>query len=200
VTWIVLIDEDDPLYDERVDVLRSAGFPLELRPPGSLERVDSQRDRPFGPWCDYLDFSESVLTTRIDDDDAFAPWALQRVRHLADAWDARFQNRRGRRRLWVLADGYRVKDGKANPRHDTRNQFATMYAPRNDRASVMDMNHTSSHRLGQVIAVRSEPAWIWLRHDEARSNGSGATNSRPESLMPITDEMRNAFDIDWSLV
>jgi hypothetical protein len=65
VTWVVMVDEADPLYDERVDALRSAGLPLILAHPGDIVRNDVH-DLPWGPWAQNLDWSGPVLTTRID--------------------------------------------------------------------------------------------------------------------------------------
>jgi len=194
VTWLVLVDPADPLLREREDALCESGLPFMTAPAGDIVRSDRQ-DRPWGPWDDYLDFSDATLTTRIDDDDAFAPWALATFAEQGDRW-----TKRKRRRIFVLPVGYRVSDGRANLRHDKVNQFTTLYAPRGDRCSIMDMNHTGQRRLAQLFMLSQRPAWLWLRHAGARSHMSKASNFEREAMQPISDEVRSLFAVDWSLI
>lgn len=191
VTWLVLVDPADALLDERTEVLRSAGLELVIGDAGKMVR-DHRYDRPWGPWAHGIQWGEPTLTTRIDDDDAFAPWALERVRSEADALTDR------RRVLLVLPTGWRLNGPCANVRRDPVSQFTSLWAPRNDRTTVMDMNHTSAARLARrVIQLDTPPAWLWLRHPDARSRESGATRQHLDAMEPIGDELRRSFDIDW---
>ncbi len=197
VTWLVLTDPLDPLIEEREDALWESGLPFITAPAGDMERTD-RRDKPWGPWKDHIDWSDATLTTRIDDDDAFAPWVLATFNHTALQWVA---ERRGRRRrIFVLPRGYRVSGGKINERRDRVNQFTSLYAPHRDHCCVMDMNHTGQHRLARMIEISAEPGWLWLRHQGARSSMSRASNLQKELMKPIPDAIRARFDVDWDLI
>ncbi len=196
-TWLVLVHPADPLQEERRDVLAGAGLPFLTRLAGDMD-VRDRRDRPWGPWKDYIDWSDATLTTRIDDDDAFAPWALQAFRDAAEEWT---QGRgRKRRRIFVMPVGWRISAGRVDERRDHVNQFTTLYAPRGDRCCIMDMNHTSQRRLALVSEVTEKPGWLWLRHGHARSALSRASNIHKERMVPITDDIRSGFAVDWPLV
>jgi len=196
VTWVVMVDEADPLYEERVAVLRSAGLPLILAPPGNTVRRDVH-DMPWGPWADNLEHDEPTLTTRIDDDDAFAPWVFDVVRQKAEEW----MRRQPRRRLvLILPLGWRVASGRINERHDRVSQFSTLYAPRGDRGTVMDINHTRVRKLGKLQAASTQPGWLWLRHEETRSNNSRASMSDRDHMIRVPDQVRRQFPVDWDLI
>lgn len=194
--WLVLIDPRDPLLAERLDVLRAAGYPLITGSAEKMERVH-HFDKPWGPWAKYIDWSEAVLTSRIDDDDAYAPFALATFRGRADRWG---NARRARRRTWCMETGWRLWHGLANQRTDRLSQFLATWAPRGDHTTVMDMNHTGIRTLGTVNHIAGPPAWLWLRHDLARSVNSAASHRDREAMRPITRVLRDSFDIDWSLV
>lgn len=195
VTWLVLIDPRDPLLDERTKVLESAGLPLILATAGSLER-SLPKDRPKGSWAEHIDWSESVMTSRLDDDDAIAPWVLFRFH---DNGLAR-ERKRGRRIVWIMTDGWRVARGKAARRHDPVAQFSSLFAPFGDHATIMDINHTSVARLGIVRQASPEPAWLWLRHADTRSVNSRSFGYQGETMRPLTKTIRATFDVDWELI
>lgn len=195
VTWLVLIDPADPLLAERTEALESAGLPLLLRDAGPMERR-SVHDRPKGPWRHHIDWSQAVMTTRIDDDDAFAPWALALFHRNGLEREAK----RGRRIVWVLGTGYRITSGRIAYRKDPVAQFSSLYAPRRDRTTIMDVNHCSIARLGQVNDGSEEPGWLWLRHLATRSINSRAENYQNETMGAITDDIRARFPVDWSLI
>jgi hypothetical protein len=197
VTWLVLTDPADPLKEERERVLWESGLPFLTADAGSIERTN-RYDRPQGPWHAHLDFSDATLTTRIDDDDAFAPWALSAFRDHAERYLG--MRRRRNRRIFTLPIGYRVSSGKANLRRDRVNQFTTMYAPRGDRCCIMDRNHTGQNRLAHLIDISHAPGWLWLRHDGARSAESRASNRDKHLMEPISEAVRDCFDVDWGLI
>lgn len=198
VTWIVLTDPADPLKEERERVLLASGLPFLTADAGSIERSD-RRDRPWGPWHDHIDWSDATLTTRIDDDDAFAPWALSAFNDHAQRWAEHIRYRK-RRRIMTLPIGFRVSGGKANPRIDRVNQFTSLYAPRGDRTCIMDMNHTSQRRLATIIEISKAPGWLWLRHDGARSAQSRASLRDKEQMKPISPAIKECFSVDWDLI
>jgi hypothetical protein len=196
VTWLVLTDPADPLKEERESVLWESGLPFLTADAGQIERT-ARTDRPWGPWRDHIDWSEPTLTTRIDDDDAFAPWALSAFRDHAERYVLRH---RRIRRIFTLPVGFRVSSGKVNARRDRANQFTTMYAPRGDRTCVMDMNHTGQRRLAHMVDISTAPGWLWLRHDGARSKDSRASRLDKDLMEDISPEVRECFDVDWELI
>ncbi len=197
VTWLVLIDPADPLKQEREQVLWQSGLPFLTADAGSIERND-RRDRPWGPWRDHIDWSDATLTTRIDDDDAFAPWVLGAFQDYAQQW--MMARGRKRRAVFVMPVGYRVSGGRANVRRDRTNQFTSLYAPIRDHCCIMDMNHTAQRRLGRLVEISHQPAWLWLRHDAARSAQSRASNVDKQLMVPISQAVRDTFAVDWPLI
>jgi hypothetical protein len=195
VTWLVLIDPRDPLLTERMAVLESVGLPLLTAPAGSLVR-DHIKDRPQGPWARSIDWSGPVLTSRIDDDDAYMPWALAAFQEKGEEREAH----RGARMVWVLPLGFRVAAGRLNQRSDMGSQFATLYAPRGDRTTIMDINHTSASQLAPVRVASEAPAWLWLRHELARSANSGASQRHRDRMRPVPKAIRREFPVDWDLI
>ncbi len=196
VTWLVLIDPADPLLQEREDVLWASGLPFLTAPAGKIERQD-RRDRPWGPWSDHIDWSDATLTTRIDDDDAFAPWALAKFHGHAAKWA---EGRRARRTIFSLPLGLRVSAGRVSVRRDGLNQFTSLYAPRGDRVCIMDMNHTNQRRLAMIIEISKAPGWLWLRHDGARSAQSRASLRDKHLMEEISPAIRECFSVDWELI
>jgi hypothetical protein len=75
-----------------------------------------------------------------------------------------------------------------------------MYAPRGDRACIMDMNHTGQRRLAHMVEISHAPGWLWLRHDGARSAMSRASNLEKHLMEAISPEVRECFDVDWGLI
>lgn len=197
VTWLVMVDHDDPYLASRMDAFGESGLPVIYAPAGRLVR-DHRFDRPWAAWSKYLVRDGPTLTTRIDDDDAFAPWTLERFRQRSEQWALTL---RGRRRVvWTMPHGVRVNGGRYNLREDWKNQFTSLYAPLNDTTTVMDINHTSVNKLARLRAIETPPAWLWNRHELARSSHSGATMKDIDDMIPVDAAVRSAFDIDWALV
>ena len=86
-TWVVLLDERDPLLAERMALYRASApafLPLVWRPEveGNPSRIAAADYR--APWRSMLGpADDQVLTTRLDDDDGFAPDALARYQAAA---------------------------------------------------------------------------------------------------------------------
>ncbi len=97
-----------------------------------------------------------------------------------------------------MSTGWRVAEGKADLRRDLHSQFAALYAPPGDRTTVMGINHSSLVRLAPRLEELTEPAWLWLRHGDARSKGSKATNQERDNMVPFDAALRARFPVDWS--
>jgi hypothetical protein len=172
-TWLVYVHPEDPLLDERLDAFRSAGHPVVAMPTG----VDP---------LDVIDWSGDVLTTRIDDDDAFARGAFRRLYRAA--------GQAVRRTVFMLPVGYRVNEGRSIfIAHAPHNAWSSLYAPRGDRAHIRLEQHHHVDRLAPVLMVDHKPAFLWVRHQDT------ATPFR-STREPLTDEVRGLYDVDWGLI
>lgn len=171
-TWLVYVHPEDPLREERLDAFRSAGAPV--IPLASDTEVDAA-----------IDWSQAVLTTRIDDDDAFAGDAFERLHHAAS---------RARRRVaLVFPVGYRINEGLSERIVHGRNAWSSIFAPAGDHAHVRQVVHPRISSLAPVFAVDHRPAWLWVRHQDAESGFRRADQ-------PITPELRALFPVDWDLL
>ena len=194
VTWIVMVHKHDPLLKERRAVLEKAGLSLVTRHAEKMILRNENRDKPYGPWAKYVDWSESVLTTRIDDDDAFAPWALAKLRAEAERW-------RGGRSVLILPSGWISFGGLIEPVTWRIPPFTSCLAPLGDRTTIMDVNHTGADKLAPLRNVAREGAWLYVRHSATRSSYDKFTFlNRPKPQVLITDEVRSLFPVDWDLI
>jgi hypothetical protein len=171
-TWLVYVHPDDPLREERLDAFRSAGAPVV--PLASAEEVDAA-----------IDWSEPVLTTRIDDDDAFAGDAFQRLHRAA--------GRLRRRTVLVFPNGVRTNEGLCQPIIHMRNAWSSCFAPAGDHAHIRQVVHPKISALAPIVFVDHKPAWLWVRHQDAESGFRRATDF-------IDDQMRALFPVDWDLL
>lgn len=196
LTWLALIDPADPLLERRRLAFESAGLPVILAPAEDLER-SGILDRPQGPWAQHITWDDDVLTTRLDDDDAFAPWAMERVQTAA----ARSRDRT----VWTLPAGYRVVGRYSYRIHWPLAQFVTLHVPAGDRATVYDVSHTAFADLGPMIPASEEPAWIWVRHRLMRSRVDVGSHTKrmgrtERPRQRLTPALRAAFPVDWRLI
>lgn len=194
--WLVLIDPADPLLAERRAAVESAGLPCILAPAGNMTRTGIH-DRPYGPWAKHIDWSGTVLTTRLDDDDALATHALARVQRAAEA--------NGVEVVWTLPVGYRVLGPRVYPIRWPLAQFTTLQAPRGTRRTIFDASHQAVGDLAPLQPATHEPAWLWVRHRTTRSRLNvgrqtmlnGRSEGRPSLVTPA---MRELFPVDWKLI
>lgn len=196
LTWLVLIDRDDPLLAERRAAIESADLPYILAPAERLERT-MIHDRPYGPWAKHIRWGEPTLTTRLDDDDAIAPWTMERVRVAAGTGLSRV--------VWTLPVGYRVIGDKAYRIRWPLAQFGTLQAPPRARATIYDVNHVRVGQLGRLRPVSEEPAWLWVRHTLTRSRINVGRQTTMEGrdegdAEPIGAALRTMFPVDWGLI
>lgn len=169
-TWLVWVHPDDPLREERLDAFRSAGAPV----------VPIE-----GDVADLIDWSGPVLTTRIDDDDAFAADAFRRLH--------RAVTRLRHRAVLVFPVGHRINEGLSERIIHGRNAWASLYAPKGDRAHIRQVVHPRIARLAPITFIDHDPAWLWVRHQDAESRFRRAHDI-------ITPALRGLYPIDWSLL
>ena len=155
-------------------------------------------DKPQTPvWAANIDWTNGpILTTRLDDDDAFVPDAMAWVRAAAESVKP------NSRIVWTLPAGWRVAGTLVERVTYPVPMFCTLQVPAKQRAVINDVSHLSAARLGPMRVATNEPAWLWVRHDLTRSN----TNMRPGfsigglGMEELTAELLGRFPIDWELV
>lgn len=167
-TWIVYIDPSDPLLDERLDAFASAGAPV-LTTNGPLDGL--------------IDWSGAVLTTRVDDDDAFSRDAFARLR----------AQMRNRLEVLIFPVGHRVNAGQVMDIRHLRNAWSSLYAPKGVQRHVRQQPHQRVRLLGPRRWLDARPAWLWVRHQDAETAFRQATR-------PITDDVRRRYAVDWEFL
>lgn len=168
-TWIVWVNPADPLLEDRLNAFRSAGAP-----------VIPIQDNPE----DAIDWSGPVLTTRIDDDDAFAPDAFVRLRLAVEGLTET--------RVLMFPFGFRTYQGRYDYIRHLKNAWASVYAV-GDQLHAKSVQHQRIRALAPVIDVDTRPAWLWVRHPDTNSGFHRAANY-------LTGRVRRTFPIDWSLI
>lgn len=196
LTWLVLVDPEDPLLEERREVIASAGLPAIVEPAGQLVR-EGIHDKPFAPWARYIDFSSQTLTTRLDDDDGLATYALERVQEAAHGCRESV--------VWTLPVGYRVVGYRAFRIEWPLAQFGTLAVPPRVKRTVFDASHQQVGHLGPLVPATTDPAWLWIRHRLTRSRvqvgRQTMLNGRTEGRgLRITPAVSDPFAIDWQMV
>jgi hypothetical protein len=196
-TWLVLVDPADPLLEQRMAAFGRSGVPVvsakglqgPWRPDASIPDGRMLGD-VSGPWqtavAALAGSDTRILTTRIDDDDALTPDALARIRRAADPATPGM-------RVWMLPRGYRFHHGRVQPMNHRSNMFATLESPSRPLLRVvMDVKHNDLGRLAPVRYIDERPAWLWVRHADARSGSRAAV--QPPTLV------RRLFPIDWAFL
>jgi hypothetical protein len=192
-TWMVVVDERDPLLDERIAAFGDC-IPLLWRPPENpqaaawdrrgqsartIQRIAAEAYK--APWRAHLP-DGPLLMTRIDDDDGLAPDALARYQHAA-------RNAK-RRRVFMLPQGVRVWAGRYELVRHTTNAMHTLFTPAADTMTVYDYGHRFVERVAPVVHVDRAWGWLWVRHRDTISGHHRAT-------VPLDRKVRGAFPIDW---
>lgn len=197
-TWLVLVDPSDPLFRERMAAFGRSGVPVvsakgvglqgPWRPDISIPDGRMLGD-VSGPWqtavAALAKGDTRILTTRIDDDDALTPDALARIRRTAEAAPPSL-------RVWMLPRGYRLHHGRVQPMNHRSNMFATLESQPDPLRIVMDVKHNELARLAPVRYIDERPAWLWVRHADARSGSRGA--------MQLPTSIRRLFPVDWAFL
>ena len=185
--WLVAIDISDPLAPERMALFESAGVPVRFIEVRSV--VDRQATAAAAyraPWAEVLGpRNEQLAMTRLDDDDGFAPWAMERVERVA----------RGCRERTALMfpRGLRAYDGRITVVLHRSNAMHTLVTPPGDELHVYAYLHRKVRNVAPVRTVDQGVAWLWSRHPDTIS-GWHATD------FPLTDKIRGLFPaVDWSV-
>lgn len=174
-TWLVYVHPEDPLLADRLDAFRSAGHPVV--PVEDNEDVERA-----------IDWSGPVLTTRIDDDDAFAAGAFARLYR----WHKRFMP--SEPTAYIFPCGYHVRDGRVAANRHLRNAWSSLYAPAGYREHIRLVQHQRVPGAYPVRLLDEEPAWLRVSHND----NERPTSHRPRG--PITAGVRALYPVDWDLL
>lgn len=186
-TWIVAVDLADPLIGERMDAFAASGVHvrfIEVR--SGSDRSKAAAEAYKAPWDMLLGpRDETVAMTRLDDDDALADWAVERVQ---------FQAARARERVVLMFPrGIRVWDGCCTVVRHNSNAMQTLVTPPGDDLHVYAYKHRDVRNVARVREADPRIAWVWSRHPDTISGWHSAD-------LPITDRVREMFPaIDWSV-
>jgi hypothetical protein len=187
-TWIVLLDRNDPLKAERKAAFESAGVPVKFFTIASktTDRAAAAVEAYRAPWGKHLGKrDDTVAMTRLDDDDALAPWAIERI--AASAPKVR------RRTVLILPVGVRVWGGRYTLVTHLTNAMQTLVTLPDDDLHVYGYLHRRARHVAKVRAIDTRPGWVWTRHPDTISGWKTAEKD-------VTDRMRVAFPIDWTLL
>jgi hypothetical protein len=172
-TWLVYVHPDDPLREERLDTFREAGAPV-IPVQGNAEAEAA------------IDWSGDILTTRIDDDDAFAGDAFARLYGV-------LRGLRGTTAL-MFPVGYRVHDGLVSREVHGRNAWVSIFARAGERVHVRQVQHQRIPRHFPVRYIDREPGWLRVRHADNDQHNERRAEASP------TPEVRSLYPVDWSLL
>lgn len=191
-TWIVLLDERDPLLRERLAMYRDHArevIPITVCPDEPPPRTGDMRARQRSaaadyraPWRRDVPSDDVVLTTRLDDDDGLAPDAIARYQRAAATVM--------KRTALMLPMGIRVWRRRYDVIRHERNAMHTLVTMPDDETCVYDYGHTKVAAAVPVVMVDDAPGWLWVRHRDTISGWRRAA-------LPITAEVRSLFPIDW---
>jgi len=185
-TWVVLLDERDPLLEERMALYRASApafIPI-LRKSGIDDPSQRASADYKAPWRANLGPSDDmVLMTRLDDDDGFAPTGLLRYQLAA--------RKTRRRTVLMFPAGVRVWSGRYSLVNHDKNAMHTLITPPGDELCVYDYGHTKVRQTVRVHTVDHVPAWLWVRHRDTLSG-------HREGRRPIDSFIRRMFPVDWS--
>jgi hypothetical protein len=200
-TWIVLLDERDPMLEERRAVFAAAAPRLVvlLWRPGTVAQAPWDKARETttvqkiaatayrAPWAEAIgDRSELTLQTRLDDDDGLTPDALARTVRAARAVM--------RRTILMQPVGYRVWQGRAVRVVHDENAMHTLATMPGDALGVYDYGHRDVKRTAPIVTVDTQPAWLWSRHADTISGHRQADGE-------LTERIRRLFPgVDWRVL
>lgn len=193
-TWVVLVDERDPLRAER-EALVAASAPrsrvIPWSPPpaplpaawdrhgartNTVQRIAAEAYR--ADWG--IPHDEAVVQVRLDDDDGLIPTALARYREAT----------RPRREVLMLPRGIRVWRGRYSVVRHECNAMHALVTPPGDTLSVYAYGHTNVARVAPVRMLSPELGWIWVRHGDTISGHRKADRG-------LTAGVRQMFPVDW---
>ena len=184
--WIVLLHPLDVLLEERRAMFTAAGATVIYMPAeidGTPSHVAWMAYR--SGWAEAIGHRRRpVAMTRLDDDDALAPWAMARVRAMA--------RHQVSRTALVFPNGLRVWRGRYTVVKHLSNAMQTLVTPAGDTMTVYDYKHRDVRQVAPVRMIDLRLAWVWSRHEDALSGWRS-------SQRPLTAGIRELFPIDWSV-
>jgi len=175
-TWVVALDIGDRLLVERRKVFRSAGAEvdfLEVYPApvrggrrSSSDNTPAERVRVprlflseslyDGDWLRYRTPGGPLITTRLDDDDAFACDALSRIQTAARLNAAR-------PKILMLPQGVRISGRRFSEVTHHSNAMSSRYDPEGVE-HIYSLKHRNIQTQPHVMMVDDLPGWLWVRH------------------------------------
>lgn len=183
--WVVLLNRHDPLLEERQRVFASRGAWFLYVEDDIANHANMAYLAYRAPWAEAIGHrDDTVVMTRLDDDDAFAPWAMERLQEVAE--------RIPKRAVLMFPNGIRVWEGRVTPVRHFSNAMQTLVTPPGDDATVYDYGHRDAKKFAPVKLIDSRIAWLWSRHRDTISGWRTAQE-------PLTDTYRGMFPIDWTL-
>jgi hypothetical protein len=173
-TWIVYVHPEDPLRTERLAAFREAGAPvIAVTDNGEAEAA--------------IDWTGPVLTTRIDDDDAFALDAFARLH-------ASLRTPPAEPTALIFPIGYFLRDGRVALHRHLRNAWASVYSPGGRREHIRLHQHQRIPGAYPVYYLDPAPAWLRVSHDANDRPSSHRTHVTPSHAI------RSIFPVDWTLL
>ena len=187
---VVCMDINDPLTRDRQAMFRSLGCHVWFVYIDSANLTPDQTGIAAyrAPWSTILG-TGPYLTTRIDDDDAFAPDAIARIKTL---YGRAVDSGHTEEFAIVLPNGYRVWGGRYSPIEHRSNAWSTLFTPTGSH-HIYTYRHREIAKHVPVVYGNTKPAWLWVRHPDTLSGHKAA-------MKPYDDELRARFPIDWTLL
>jgi len=182
---VVLVHRDDPLLAERMAAFGEIGAAfLFLESSGTSSEVAAAGYR--AGWTEAIGSrDDKIVMTRLDDDDALAPWAMARIRTAAEKVQ--------KRTALILPHGIRVWQGSFTVVRHASNAMQSLVTMPGDEMTVYDYPHRKVRHLTHVQNIDNRIGWLWSRHDDSISGWRS-------SDLPLTDYFRAMFPIDWDLL
>lgn len=181
--WYVLLDPRDELLEERKAAYPGAWFLYAALDGGASDAAFAGYKVN---WAQMVGSREDkIAMTRLDDDDALAPWAMARIRTAAE--------KANQRTALLLPHGIRVWQGSFTVVRHASNAMQTLVTPPGDAMTVYDYPHRKVRHWAAVQNIDNRIGWLWSRHDDSISGWRF-------SDLPLTDYFRAMFPVDWDLL
>lgn len=192
--WVVQVHPADPFRAHRRRIVEQVGgwvvdFP-NLPATAEMEALARGRrggDREVLAVQAYRAWQSALppglkLTTRIDDDDAFAYGALAKIQ--AVAWPLTKPT------AIVQPVGIRILGGRYDVVRHASNAWQSLVS---ETATVYDHPHRRVAREYPVKLAGQQLSWLWVRHRDTLSGQFAAAT-------PLTPDVMDLFPVDWSVL
>lgn len=185
--WIVMLHPKDRFHDERVATIRRAAPTSKIvHYTGGVAKGRPLAVSAHQGWREAVGSARGdILSTRIDDDDAFASDALGRIRKVADVCTART--------AIIIPNGYRVWAGRYSKVRHESNAWLSICTPSGDPLVAFDVRHREVKKHAPVRFVDERPGWLWVRHADTISDFRDAEH-------PLSVDVKKHFSINWSVL